>query len=147
MFWLHFAAYFPTAMLGSLYLVLEGKKNSFTAFLDDSAIWFIVYYTGNLGLVLHSTGFLLYLIYVIIEFDSWAYWLLFLLYVGFAAFTQFFHIFEGVEVVRRIQPLWRGTQSGLLWPWLLYYIGLVDKNDQPNWFSDGESEDKITFDY
>lgn len=39
-----------------------------------------------------------------------------------------------------MQPLWKGTESGLLWPWLLYLVGLVDENDRAKFFDD-ESED------
>ena len=86
-FWLHFITYLPTATISSLYLIWAGTKNSFSAFLDDSSIWFIVYYTANISLVVHSTGSLLFFIYLVLEYDSAAYWALFLLYVGFSAFS------------------------------------------------------------
>ena len=40
----------------------------------------------------------------------------------------------GVEVIQQINPEWEGTESGLLWPAILYAIGLVDEKDEPMFF-------------
>jgi len=39
--------------------------------------------------------------------------------------------------------MWKGTKSGLLWPALLYMIGLVDENDQPKFFEDEVESRKL----
>ena len=60
-----------------------------------------------------------------------AYALLLFIYSAVIFWTYFLHITDGVETIQTIQPLWEGTDSGLLWPWLFHLIGFVDENDQP----------------
>jgi len=101
----------------------------------------MVYWTANSGLVTHIISFLIFLIYVILNYDSYGYWTLFILYTAAAMYMQYFQVARGVEVIRSIQPAWPGTKSGLLWPALLYMIGLVDENDEPRFFTSDEDED------
>ena len=63
-----------------------------------------------------------------------AYFLLITLYTGFGVYTMNFQITKGVEVIQTIQPEWEGTESGLLWPWIMYATGFVDENDEPAFF-------------
>ena len=65
-----------------------------------------------------------------------AYLVQLLIYTGFAVYTEWFSITKGVTVIQSINPEWEGTESGLLWPALLYLVGLVDENDQPKFFGD-----------
>ena len=44
----------------------------------------------------------------------------------------------GVEVIQEVVPDWEGPESGLLWPYLLILIGLVDENGQPTFFDPEE---------
>jgi len=44
-----------------------------------------------------------------------------------------------------MQPLWKGTESGLLWPWLLYAVGLVDANDRAKFFDDESNDEDIVY--
>ena len=149
-FWImeffHGLAYIPSALLGTIYLIFGKEQSDFTLFLDDTLIWLIVYATANLGLLTHSIGFLLYTIYLIVEIDQWSYWLLWVLYLGYAAYTNYYQITNGVGIIRYIQPLWRGTPSGLLFPWLLYTLGLVDDEGRAKFFDDESTDDDIVYD-
>ena len=136
MMWLHTFAYLPTASVSTLYFIFGRRGGSFANLVDDTAIAMIVYLSANLGVAIHTTGFLIFLAYAIFQSDSLAYWSLLALYTLFSLYTEFFYITEGVEAIRYIQPKWKGTKSGLIFPMLLYMIGLVNKDEQPQWFAE-----------
>ena len=129
MMWLHAITYLPTSLMGSLYYWFGDSESSFTHLLDDSFVWLMVYFTPNAGLVTHSIGWSVFLTYSIFSKESSNYFILLILYIAFAFYMHFFTITKGVEVIRHIYPLWQGTKSGLLWPALLYMLGMIDGND------------------
>lgn len=131
--WLHTLTYFPTATMSTLYYYFGESQNDFTHLLDETSVWLIVYLSPNFGLVTHTTALMLFLLYALFSSASVTYLLLITLYAGFAAYTHFFSITEGVEVVRSVYPMWKGTKSGLLWPMLFYLTGMVDQEDRPTW--------------
>ena len=97
-------------------------------------IWLIANGTAIAGLAVLSLSFV-YLIFLwILNILRLSYLLLLLSYAGFAIYTEWFQITKGVEVIQTIQPEWEGTESGLLWPQLLYMVNLIDENDQPKYF-------------
>ena len=94
----------------------------------------MAYGTPNIGAVTISFTFLTFFVKWILNIKKTAYWLLLILYSGYAYYTYWFHINKGVEVIRSIQPLWRGTPSGKLWPEIFYYMGLIDEEENLQWF-------------
>ena len=74
-----------------------------------------------------------------------AYWLLLISYLSYGIYTFWFHINNGVDVIRTIQPLWAGTISGKLYPYILYHLGLVNEYDEPTWvfLEEQKSEDSV----
>lgn len=103
----------------------------------------MVYFTPNAGLVTHSICWTVFLMYSIFSKESSNYFILLILYVAFAFYMHFFTITKGVEVIRHIYPLWKGTKSGLLWPALLYMLGMIDGNDQPKFITEEEEEKRV----
>jgi len=139
MFFLHGIGYFPTVIVTTLYYIFGSDDNSsFTQLLDETSIFLLVYVSPNCGLIIHSIGFSLFLWIAIFNSSNASYWILFGLYLAFAIYTHFFSISEGVEAVRAIKPLWRGTRSGLLWPLVLKLIGLVDDDDEARYIYDNK---------
>ena len=102
--------------------------------MDDAAIWFIAFGAPNAGMVAVSLTSLVFLINLILNFKTLAYWFLFILYVGASTYTFWYQITKGVEVIQTIQPEWKGTPSGNLWPFILVALGLIDENDNPVYF-------------
>ena len=136
--WLHSLSYLPSAAINSLYLIVGKEETDFTYLLDDTAIFLIVYWSANAGLLTHVLAFNIYLICLILNFGSTGYWVMFLVYTLQAMYMQYFQITHGVEIIRSMQPLWKGTKNGLLFPALLYMIGLVDRDGEALFLSDEE---------
>ena len=144
--WLQALSYIPSAAINSFYLMTRNDKSeesNFTFLLDDTAIWLIVYWTANAGLFTHTLSAFVFLVYVVRNFSTKGYWMMFLFYLVNAIYLNYFHIFNGVEIIRSMQPLWKGTKSGKLWPALFYFMGLVDENGQAKFFEDEEEEEKV----
>ena len=142
LFFFHIFSFMPTAVINSFFIGFGSESNSSAVtYLDDTAILLIAYYTANMGLISLSLGFLITSLYWLFNFRSWGYILLFLAYNGFGAYTEYFQIMYGVEVIRTFMPYWPGTKSGLLWPYILYAIGLVDESGKILHFEDSIRQD------
>ena len=88
--WLHALSYVPAALMNTLYLLVGDSKANFTALLDDTSVFLIVYQASNMGIITHTLTFGLYLVLVILNYSNIGYWTLFVLYTGIAAYTQWF---------------------------------------------------------
>ena len=100
----HIFSFLPTAIINMFFIGFGDGNSTFTAYLDDTAILLIAYYTANMGVITLSFGFLFTTIYWFINFTDWGYLLLFALYNGFGFYTEWFQIKHGVEVIRTIVP-------------------------------------------
>ena len=137
----HLFSFVPTAVINMFFIFFGDGNSSAVAYLDDTAILLIAYYTANMGVISLSLGFLITTIYWLFNFFDWGYILLFLLYNGFGFYTEYFQITKGVEIIRTIIPYWPGTRSGMLWPYILWAVGLVDENGKILHFSDSIEQD------
>ena len=147
--WLHTIAYFPAVTITSLYLIFGDQKSQWTHLLDETTIWLIVFFAPNVGLIAHTLGLNIFMFSAIwkrVRSKQHAsdYWTTFVLYTIFAFYTHFFQITEGVEVIRSIYPLWRGTRSGLLWPALFYVTGMINDEDEPPFVDKEEKKEQAT---
>mmetsp|Transcript_42715 Transcript_42715/g.56394 ORF Transcript_42715/g.56394 Transcript_42715/m.56394 type:complete len:90 (+) Transcript_42715:346-615(+) len=88
--WLHAFAYLPSAAINSLLLIVGDTETNFTYLLDDTAVWLIVFWAANAGLIAHTFTFLIYLLYVIVKLGSTGYTMLFIIYGLQAAFMQYY---------------------------------------------------------
>ena len=131
-------------MLNTLYLLYGDMDTSFVRFLDDATIFLMVYITPNLGLFVHTYTLIWQIIRLILNWISnrGAYSSLLFIYLGYTTWTYYYHIAKGVEIIQQIQPLWEGTPTGKLWPWIFHFIGFVDEDDQPT-FLDTEIVDRF----
>ena len=86
----HMLSFLPTAVINAFFIFLAEGDATFVAYLDDTAILGIAYYTANMGLISHSMGFLITWIAWLMNFKDWGYILLFLLYNSFAMYTEYF---------------------------------------------------------
>ena len=136
----------PAVTITSLYLIFGNVESQWTHLLDETAVWLIIYMAPNLGVITQSLGLQVFLFSAIFSSanNSSSTWILLLLYTLIATYTHFFQITEGVEVVRNIYPLWRGTKSGLLWPAIFYMTGLVDEDDEAAFVEKDEEKPKRT---
>ena len=52
-------SFLPTAVINMFFIFFGEGNATFVAYLDDTAILGIAYYTANMGLISHSIGFLI----------------------------------------------------------------------------------------
>ena len=86
----HMLSFLPTAVINAFYIFFSEGNATFVAYLDDTAILGIAYYTANMGLISHSLGFLITWISWLRNFSDKGYILLFFLYTGFALYSEYF---------------------------------------------------------
>ena len=138
--WASIFAFLPSSLMNTLAIFFGAGSDVVTSRFEGWAVWLMVWATSNASVVIWSSGSLVLLILWLINFSSWAYLIMWLLYVTAGAGTEWLMITKGEEVIFALDPDWQGgSKSGLLWPWIFRWMGLVDENDEPLYFDSNGS--------
>ena len=136
--WLTILTFVPTSVMNMLAIFFGDGTNKVSRRLDTWTVWLMKWVTSNASIIVWNFGSLILFVLWLFNFSTVSYFFLWFLYMTSGVATQWIQITKGESVIKGFDADWEGgSKSGLLWPWILIWIGLVDDNDEPKYFDIG----------